>query len=478
MKKQVVCEYKPSKRTPFSVDPTPQPPNPEQTDEPFLQTPVISQPQILQAIPEASLLHPQNMLQLSKNLFMNRSPDITSPWPHWSAYASDQVPEPSIIRTCFNDFHALTVSVTKRLMQTAIIQATSRLRSQRRRSIKGVMPLIKTRDVLSAIDVLGMKRDGRSRWTGVARRCNVRVFDEQRTTRFKIKQREISWSQAEQILGLYDAVTTQSAGEVDPLTESEDDGAFKRRAARHGTPLPMEHLSLSNSESKSESDASDDDADDLPSDGTDDELDGTDEEPDDSAGEDATGESGHVTKQTVEQFDQEARRQDEEVLSKRLGFTITVKSKSPDDDNTEDDADDDDAIVGSSKDDDWRKWTDYHAAWEEFQTPVPHAKFIANQKPSVQSSTLQPTVDSDASSTTSRNPQQGRKHGGAIELRPQNPQHYAAMLNDAYGEYDENLKSDSSGPASDVEADVPAQSIEDAGTVYSTGIYNAMDWEA
>ena len=222
MKKKVVCEYKPSKRTPLSVDSTPQPSELEQASGNASQSAAQLQPQILHAIPEADILHAENMLLLSKDLFMNRSPDIPSPWPHWSAYASEQVPEPSVMRTCFNDFHALAVSVTKRLMQTAIIQATSRLRSQRRRSKKSVMPFVRTRDVLSAIDVLGMKRNGRSRWTGVARRCNVRVIDEQRTTRFKVKQREISWDQAEQILGLYDAVTMHSdVPSAVPATDSD-----------------------------------------------------------------------------------------------------------------------------------------------------------------------------------------------------------------------------------------------------------------
>ncbi|CAN9177611.1 unnamed protein product [Alternaria alternata] len=60
---------------------------------------------ILQDIPEAGLLQPQVMLTLSKTLFMNRSPTIPSPWPHWSEYTSEFAQEPSIYRSAFNDLH-------------------------------------------------------------------------------------------------------------------------------------------------------------------------------------------------------------------------------------------------------------------------------------------------------------------------------------------------------------------------------------
>jgi RNA polymerase I-specific transcription initiation factor RRN5 len=472
--------------TPAEPEPEPEPEPEEQAVDVDNGSPAAAhdqlQPQILQAMPEADLLHAENFLLLSRDLFMNRSPDIPSPWPHWSAYASEQVSEPSIMRTCFNDFHALAVSVTKRLMQTAIFQATSRLRSQRHRSKKRVVPLVKTGDVLSAIDVLGMKRNGHSRWTGVARRCNVRVIDEQRTTRFKVEQREISWDQAEQILGLYDAVTTHSCvPSAAPATDSEGEGNFRQRAARHGTPLPMEKLSLSKSESDLEATVdTGDDADES-------DTGGTDEESQDSVKEDATDRSSSVDpedaaqidaheRQTVEQFDQEARRQEEEALSTRLGFAVTVKSEAPDDLLLEHDSDGaSDALISTA--DDWRDWTEYRAAWEEYPTAVPLSKFVANQKPRAQSYTVGAAVDSD-SSTGSRSAQKSAKTGSsAVELDSQNPRKYAAMRSDAYGASISAPTSDSSD-ADSAEADMPAQSIEHVGTERDSGGYNVMDWEA
>src|SRR3712207_2524874 len=79
MKEEVVCEYKPSKRNNQSVDLTPQTPKAEEAEADTAEPDVATSPQILQAIPQASLLHPENMLALSRDLFMNRSPDIPSP---------------------------------------------------------------------------------------------------------------------------------------------------------------------------------------------------------------------------------------------------------------------------------------------------------------------------------------------------------------------------------------------------------------
>ncbi|KAJ8105403.1 hypothetical protein OPT61_g10201 [Boeremia exigua] len=471
LKKQVVCEYKQSHR---NLLPATLPPSSPALDTPEEPAPQSGNPQILQEIPQAGLLHAENMLLLSKDLFMNRSPDIPSPWPHWTAYASDQVPEPSIMRTAFNDLHDLAVSVTKRLMQTAIIQATSRLRSQRRRTKKGVMPFVKTRDVLSAIDVLGLKRNARSRWTGVARRCNLRVFDEQRTTRFKTKRREISWDQAEQILGLYDAVITPMADGADggePVSEPEDGQVFKSRAARHGTPMPMEQLSLSTSGADAETEDDPPESDAVSSDGA------ADEDPGFVQGystEDATKiesrepEDQKPAKQTLEQFDQQARQQEEEALCKLLGITPTVYIP-PNEDELEDETDDE--PLGTVVED-WRQWTDYHPAWEEYDSPIPDAKFEANQKPRATLSAARITLDSDASSTASPSPQRARTtKGEALELQPQNPRSYAAMQTSAYGTHD-GPDSDASRSDDDVNADVPAQSIEDA------GLADAMDWEA
>ncbi|KAF1926985.1 uncharacterized protein M421DRAFT_6544 [Didymella exigua CBS 183.55] len=475
MKKKVVCEYKPSKLNHRSVDLMPQSPKVEEQAPPV----IALQPQILQEIPQASLLHAENMLSLSRDLFMNRSPDIPSPWPHWTAYASEQVPQPSMMRTAFNDFYTLAVSVTKRLMQTAMAQATSRLRSQRRRTKKGVMPFVKTRDVLSAIDILGLKRNGRSRWTRVARRCNVRVFDEQRTTRFKIEHREVSWDQAEQILGLYDAVSGPPTADqvldqhaADPGSHGE--AAFERRAARAGTPLPMEYLSLSKTDSNTALENTAESAsvvsDDEEEEDSHHEEQGT-ERPSSAEPEDIV-QDGVPEEQTLEQFDQEASRREEEALCNRLELIIEMQ-RSPIVDRCEDDQQ-----KLFNKVDDWRNWTDYHATWEEHETPVPASRFDAYQKLPTTPAAYLLDVDADVLSDASANSQQfRRKRRAAVELQAQNPHSYAAMQSDVYSLHENASRSDESESDEEADANVPTQSTEDSGLAQSTSSRDAMEWE-
>jgi RNA polymerase I-specific transcription initiation factor RRN5 len=332
---------------------------------------------ILEAIPEAQLLHPQIMLTLSKTLFMNRSPTIPSPWPHWSEYTSEFAEEPSIYRSAFHDLHALVISVTKRLMQTAITQATSRLRSQRRRLKKGVMPLVKRRDVLAAIDVAGMKRDGRERWRGVARRCALRVCDG-KWSRYRNNRttREVPWDEVEQIMTL--TKPTLEAPTTDAETSDNDVSNFKLRAARSGTPLPMERLALSDSD---DDDSADDSDDSMPY-----EADQLSRRTRDAMGRysvapaTANREPSNGTL-TLEQFDKEASRQEEHTLWQMLGLESSTKNEElkSDENSDADDLEQDEKII--SHPDSWRSWVDYRAEWEEFNDPVSPTEFVANQKP-------------------------------------------------------------------------------------------------
>jgi hypothetical protein len=498
LKKKVVCEYKV-----VSADATVQD---AQSPHPALQMAKLEEeqhgaaqpsdaavPSILQDIPQAGLLHAENMLLLSMNVFMNRSPDIPSPWPHWSDYASEQVPEPSLLRTAFNDFHTLAVSVTKRLIQTAIMQATSRLRSQRRRTKKGVLPFVKTRDVLSAIDILGLKRNGRQRWAGVAKRCNLRVFDEQRTTRFKVKQREISWDEAERILNLYDAVVAPYVGEMEPAEPRliADENAFHRRAARSGTPLPTDTLSLSDSDSDARPE--DNEADDR--------LASDDMKSNDPLHTQPTRDRiGRYTSiapeeasrphkvQTLEQFDQDASRQEEAVLCGLLDLAASKKKESPSDDESK--IDDDVEFENLTTNiDRWRSWTEYHAVWEEHENPITAANFIVNQKPRNTTTAAHrrqlrnaefESADDSNTSIASRSPLRSRQdRTGVVELRTRDPRAYAAMQNikfDEVGGFSGSDMSDSVGGVdADADADVPAQSVENTAIVTVPGSDDAID---
>jgi RNA polymerase I-specific transcription initiation factor RRN5 len=336
---------------------------------------------ILEAIPEATLLHPQIMLILSKTLFMNRSPTIPSPWPHWSEYTSEFATEPAIYRTAFNDFHTLVVSVTRRLMQTAITQATSRLRSRRQRIKKGAIPLVKKKDVLAAIDMVGMKRDGKERWKGVARRCGLRVYDG-KWSRYRNNRtrREVPWDEVEHILTVVEPLSEPLTTDAD--TSDNDAPNFKSRAGRSGTPLPMEQLALSDEHDDEESV---DDSEELLSD--EEERAHTVPPSRDFMGRytsvppTATDRQPASNVMTLEQFDKEAGRQEEHNLCKMLGLEPPNKDKEvkSDEDSDGDDFEHDDKITTHPNG--WRSWVDYHAEWEDSSTPISPAEFTTNQKP-------------------------------------------------------------------------------------------------
>lgn len=299
----------------------------------------------------------------------------------------------------------------------------------------------------------------------------------------------MSWDETERILGLYDAVSTPCSTEFD--SSRQDKGAnsesFKQQAARSGTPLPMEHLSLSASDSDTEIDDSEDEY----AQASWDTNGGTRHVHHpfrDSAGRYASMPPGEVSRdwahelQTLDQYDQEASRHEEEALRASLGISIPAKEKSPIDEGRQDDNVDDPESLTTSADD-WRVWTEYRPVWEQYQAPVPAARFIANQKPrestsdlklrQLRTASVESAVESDAS-FSSRSPRQSRQQKpSVVELRARDPQVYAAMQNEAQDDFTYSASSES-----DIsDADVPAQSVENTSIAQRTGDWNAMDWE-
>ncbi|KAH7359844.1 hypothetical protein BKA66DRAFT_224637 [Pyrenochaeta sp. MPI-SDFR-AT-0127] len=450
----------------------------------------IKHPNILQVIPEAALLDVATMLTLSKTLFMNRSHTIPSPWLHWSEYKSEFADEPSIYRSAFTDLHTLAVSVTRRLVQTAIMQATSRLRSQRRRARKGILPLVKRRDVLAAITTAGLKYNGRDRWRGVARRCSVRVYegrhDYDQHGKYK---REIPWDQVEQIMSCIEP----SSEFVTTDAETSDQGAraFAARAARSGTPLPMDQLALSDSEE--ELDDLEAYSDDLPTAKTNQST----IRPK-SLHRDPLGRYTSVPLQTspgsqdshlytIEQFDQEASRQEEQALRHLLDFDPPAKDQEARLSREREEADvefDEKVVTG---DDNWRQWTEYRAEWEEFRNPTPAARFCANQKlrgvlpvpltTSLRTAAADSGDDTDTLATEGTHRINQRASRG-IELRARGTRAYAALQEKAFIPNTQGLLSSSNGSEGD-DADVPTQSIEVGGQLPdSAASEDEMSWEA
>lgn len=330
--------------------------------------------QILHDIPEATLLNISNMLKLSSSVFMNGSSSPPSWYPHWSELISPLASKPSLYRTALVDLHTLVVSLTKRILQISIIEATSRIRAHGRPIKKRVDLVLKTKDVLTAIDVLRLSRHSRERWTGVARRCGLRVHD---GTDRKYG-RDMSWNEVEDALGLYEKLPGFSStdDETRSFTSEPADEDFRSRAGRSGTPLPSGRLSHTTSEDEDESEQEHED-----------EISDAEGSHPDAASvlSPVSDTSLHnevkTEEQTLEELDHEASREEERRLWNVLGVASPFPKANP--------LKLEDGLEGlgtqqsrknTMGDANWRDWIEYRAEWEGHDTPAPLSMFQANKK--------------------------------------------------------------------------------------------------
>lgn len=163
-----------------------------------------------------NLLNVPNWVQLSRRFFMNfggkKEPD------NWRNFVrSEKTESPSISGDALMDFYALTASITRRLMQSAIFFAMARLRSSqligRERSQN-----VRRRDVKAAIDVLNMKSRPPDFLLQCARRNGLLIADI--TNQKGWVPRVYSYNEAAEILHGEDDGLDQASGN-EPSTESD-----------------------------------------------------------------------------------------------------------------------------------------------------------------------------------------------------------------------------------------------------------------
>jgi hypothetical protein len=103
---------------------------------------------------------------------------------------------PSIWATTFEDFHSLTVSITRRIVQATIFLSMSRIRAKRE-----VMPstrdIIRVEDVETAVASLGLKRNSLRFWNKCARRLRLEVYNEPPDRDEEADQEALSYDQIE-----------------------------------------------------------------------------------------------------------------------------------------------------------------------------------------------------------------------------------------------------------------------------------------
>ncbi|KAF2212961.1 hypothetical protein CERZMDRAFT_96635 [Cercospora zeae-maydis SCOH1-5] len=127
---------------------------------------------------QAYLLRQPAFLQLSRNLFMNNGEQEDLNW-HRVNLVTDVVNEPAIFRRALDDLQAITISLTRRLVQVSIFQAMTRLRaSDSTRAEWTPFPAVREIDVRTAVEILRLRPKWQHYWTSVPRRSRVTVYSD------------------------------------------------------------------------------------------------------------------------------------------------------------------------------------------------------------------------------------------------------------------------------------------------------------
>ncbi|GAB1740076.1 hypothetical protein NU219Hw_g4996t1 [Hortaea werneckii] len=127
------------------------------------------------------LLHPHAFLTLSRTLFMN-APAVSGI--SWHDFQNEPFADPGIFHTAFDDFHSLVVNLARRLVQAAIFQATTRLRtSGASRSKWAPKPEVTATDVQAVMNTLHKPASWQSYWAKMPRRLGLGVYTDSKNYR-------------------------------------------------------------------------------------------------------------------------------------------------------------------------------------------------------------------------------------------------------------------------------------------------------
>ena len=303
--------------------------------------------EVCRLLPAATLLNLKHFLWLSRRFFMNSS-DLEC---NWSSYA-DKPKYPTIMNSAFSDFHTLATSITKRLVQSTLYFAISRLRAEGFSNSKR-QRLIRRQDVSAALDVLKMRGSVRSYWSGVARRCKLHVFESVEVS--GVTGRYYSYDEVEDLLANYHKIDKKDS-EVRSVDDRDINGIDSEVSATRS------ESGLSNGPN-----------------GTDD-FDNAGPSPSVQSNEERLNEKEQqeeLEEEYLETLDQRQSQAEESYLWKLLNEEPASKS---------------DLALGKEKlktpaavrkDNmelmDWTSWTEYGAEWETLESPVPAEAFQNNK---------------------------------------------------------------------------------------------------
>lgn len=121
----------------------------------------------------ARLFNLSNWIKTSERIFMNfGEPRLEDNWVN----IKFEDESPSITADALLDFHTLAISLTRRLVQSSLFFAMSRIRAMKSGS-NHPLRAVKSRDVTAALNVLRMEQNTDAFWAGVARRCSLNIID-------------------------------------------------------------------------------------------------------------------------------------------------------------------------------------------------------------------------------------------------------------------------------------------------------------
>ncbi|KAL7899167.1 hypothetical protein HDV63DRAFT_372493 [Trichoderma sp. SZMC 28014] len=182
---------------------------------------IHKQDENLAGVPQfARLFHSSTWLELSARMFMNSS----VPGNNWNSIGREP---PSMWATTFEDFHSLTVSITRRLVQTSLFIAMSRIRSKNA-STKKVRDMVQQQDVEAAISSLNMTSKSNESWVGSARRLRLDVYENPPEGDEEFDEERMSYEEIERALSGENAVAPGEQAQPDTpfstqLSDAEDE---------------------------------------------------------------------------------------------------------------------------------------------------------------------------------------------------------------------------------------------------------------
>lgn len=199
----------------------------------------------------ANLLNIPTWIDLEQRFFMNFGGSQEED--NWVNVAQAKHEYPSISGDALMDFYALTVSITRRLIQSTQFVAMSRIRSQRLYGRERANA-VRRKDVKAAINILNMKPKRTNFLLNLARRNELVIKDEHKRKGWKAPT--IDYDEAEKILNgetdyfqrvrdatrtiAADNANTEEVGKEDEVDSDNSDGEYAYQPSRMTSRQPTE----------------------------------------------------------------------------------------------------------------------------------------------------------------------------------------------------------------------------------------------